>query len=327
VICRICKSSQAKKIGEVQYYSAFRFEVLDCKECGSRFTPHLEHIYDTLHSNATSCYGLQVELACKAKAFFDNRDLTGLRRELCVSSKTRFIIESVDGCPKAARLLEVGCSRGYLTSYFILAGFDILGTDISKSVLDAARRDFGPFFADANSPGVSGRSPYDLIYHTGTIGCVSDPVEMTRSLLRMLKPQGKLIFNAPNVTACWLRGQPWIDFAPPPDVVTLYKPGFWTRFFSDEAFVTEVVENCQPQESMRIWLRRHSARWRPPRLAVLSNSLAYYKSGPTATPRPLGRARSLIEGKLGSVAYMLGVDSLVPAQPTPFGLFVTMTKK
>jgi SAM-dependent methyltransferase len=311
----------------VEYYSTFRFEVFDCKECGSRFTEHLENIYETLHVNAASCYGLQLELASKAKALFDKRDLTGLRRELCSSSKTRFIIESVDSYPKTARLLEVGCSRGYLTSYFILAGFDILGTDISKSVLDAAQRDFGAFFADANSPRVSRRAPYDVIYQIGTIGCVSDPIEMTRSLLRMLKPEGKLIFNAPNVAACWLRGQLWIDFAPPPDVVTLYRPGFWTRFFSDEAHVTEVVEKCQAHESMRIWLRRHSTRWRPPRVAALSESLGYYKCGPTATPRPLGRTRDLMERKVAALAYMLGLGSLVAPEPTPFGLFVTLTKK
>jgi SAM-dependent methyltransferase len=251
-------------IGEVEYYSGYRFAIYDCAGCRCRFTEHLDAIYEALHSNASSCYGLQLEMARTSKELFDDQDIVGLKRQLCVNPKYKFIIESIDDYPKTARILELGCSRGYLTSYFIAAGYDIIGADVSASVIDSAKADFGPYFFEATSPAIADRSPYDVIYHIGTIGCVADPIGLTCSLLRMLKPGGKLLFNAPNVNACWLKGQLWLDFAPPPDVVTLYMPGFWSRFFSIEAYVFEEIENCPPEYSLHVGLRKLIRRWRPP---------------------------------------------------------------
>jgi SAM-dependent methyltransferase len=325
--CRICGSPRVTRVGEVEYYPTYKFDVYDCGDCCCRFTQHLETVYESLHSNAGSCYGLQLEAASRAKKLFDENDLAGLRMELCSSSKSRFVIESIDRYPRSARLLEMGCSRGYLTSYFILAGFDVLGADISPSALGAARSYFGSFFADALSSTIVDRAPYDVIYHIGTIGCVSDPVALTRSLLRMLKPGGKLLFNAPNALACWLKGQLWIDFAPPPDVVTLYEPGFWARLFSDEAIVTVEVEKCPPDYSLRIWLRKFAYCWQLPRKESIDQSLTYYKHGPAELPSAVSKLRRIIERGTLSFSSTLRLTSLVPCQPTPFGLFVTLTKK
>lgn len=143
----------------------------------------------------------------------------------------------------------------------------------------------------------------------------------------MLKPGGKLLFNAPNALACWLKGQLWIDFAPPPDVVTLYEPGFWTRFFSDEAFVTEEIENCPADYSLRIWLRKYMYRWRPPRTRSLNDGVGYYRDGPPQEPGALPSLRSAIEKGVLKIGFKLGAMSLVPSQAAPFGLYVTLTKK
>jgi SAM-dependent methyltransferase len=325
--CRICGSPSVTPVGEVEYYPTYRFEVFDCGDCCCRFTQHLESVYESLHSNASSCYGLQLEMASRAKKLFDEGDLVGLRQDLCASPKNRFVIETIDRYPRSTRLLEIGCSRGYLTSYFILAGFDVVGVDISASALGAASSYFGPFFVDAMSSTIEDRAPYDVVYHIGTIGCVSDPVALTRSLLRMLKPGGKLLFNAPNALACWLKDQVWLDFAPPPDVVTLFAPGFWKRLFSDEACVTEVVENCHSDDSLRIWLRKFAYRWQPPRIESINQSLVYYKQGPPQLPGAVSKLRRIVERGTLSFSSRFGLRSFVPSLPTPFGLFVTLTKK
>src|SRR5262249_13624060 len=162
--CRICYGLKAARVGEVEYYRGKAFDVFDCAECRCRFTSHDDSVYEALHSNESSCYGLQAELALRAKHFFDQDDLVGLKQELCSSSKNAFIIESLQHIPKSARLLEMGCSRGYLTSYFILAGFDVLGADISASALSAAQVNFGPFFEEHNFHRIRDDAPYDAIY-------------------------------------------------------------------------------------------------------------------------------------------------------------------
>jgi len=85
-------------------------------------------------------------------------------------------------------------------------------------------------------------SGYDVIYHVGVIGCVADPIGLTTELLRMLRPGGKLLFNAPNRGGLHLNGQLWLDSAPPPDLVTLFPETFWKRRFSDVANVVERAE-------------------------------------------------------------------------------------
>jgi len=76
--------------------------------------------------------------------------------------------------------------RGYLTSHFILKGYSVLGADVSPSALEGGRAAFGDHFAMADSEAVRSRSPYDVIYHTGMIGFVANPLELTKTLLGMM---------------------------------------------------------------------------------------------------------------------------------------------
>jgi SAM-dependent methyltransferase len=267
-------------------------------------------------------------MAERVKRFFDDRDLAGLRQELSSNSKYAFVIREIEKLPsKNARILEVGCSRGYLTSYSILAGYDAIGVDISETALSAATRDFGLFFFLASSGAVGDKRPYDLIYHIGTIGCVSDPLRLTDWLLTLLKPGGKLIFNAPNREGCYQRGQLWIDFAPPPDVTALYMPGFWANSFPKIVYGSEDVERCSPGESFLIWLRRTFCKWRVPTATPLDQSLSRYKWGQIRGPNLAHKMWSHLERNALRIASSLRVLSLFPEQPTPFGIFVTLVKK
>jgi 2-polyprenyl-3-methyl-5-hydroxy-6-metoxy-1,4-benzoquinol methylase len=326
MICRVCGSANVNHLGRVQYYREISHEIYDCGDCRSRFTQHCE-VAESMHANPNSGYGIYRDLAQKVKWLFDAKNLNGLRAELGTLSKYKFIINAVTPYPKDARFLEVACSRGYLTSYFILAGRDVIGTDISKSAVAAAKANFGSHFFTNNDPTIAEREPYDVIYHVGAIGCVENPVSLTRSLLNMLKPGGKLLFNAPNARACWLRGQLWIDFAPPPDVVTLYTPGFWTRTFSSDAFVREEVENLSPEESFLVGLRKIMRRWKPPPAGSIETSITQYRQPSDQVQTPFERAWGAAERCALRPAKMIGAVSYAPLQPSPYGIYVTLTKR
>jgi SAM-dependent methyltransferase len=326
--CRICGSTKTRVLGEVEYYSGFAWPIADCQECRCRFTRHDDKVYDYLHLNARTTYGTYREMAASCKKSFHNKDLARLKRDLLSIAKYRFVIESVEGLQRNdVRLLEVGCSRGYLTAYFILAGYDIAGSDVSAEALASAREAFGDCFFTAESPDLARKAPFDAIYHVGTIGCVGSPLEFTRRLLTMLKPGGRLLFNAPNADSCCLKDQLWIDASPPPDVVTLFRPGFWKRFFSDVTDVVEEIETEPPERSFAIVLRKLACRWRPPTAVALEESYSDFK-GPRTRSKTLGdRLWNLVERgtiKLGKCTRSLG---LTRRQPSPFGLFVTMTRR
>jgi SAM-dependent methyltransferase len=326
--CRVCGASDTTEIGEVEYYLGFPWKISDCLACSCRFTNHDESIYNWLHSHSASIYGIYRDLAEKCRYLFEQGDLSGLKRELCKTTKYKFVIEAVQEQARSSRLLEVGCARGFLTSFFILAGYDITGCDLSPDALVGAREAFGDHFILADSAAIQDRAPYDVIYHVGTIGCVGDPLCLTRDLLRLLKPGGQLLFNAPNADSCWLKGQLWIDAAPPPDVVTLFRRGFWRKYFSSVADVAEEVEMCPPDLAFEIGLTNFfGRRWRSPRPQPLDASVNDYQQ---RRPENDNRKKSLCylfeRGSL-KMGRAIHLSQLAPQQPTPFGLYVKMTKK
>ena len=114
--CRICGSGSVTKAGEVEFYVGYNWPIYDCAACGCAFTLHDNSAYELLYSEKSSCYSRYIVQSDACKARFDAGDIEGLRAELFKASKYQFIVEEVANEPKDARLLEIGSSRGHLTS-------------------------------------------------------------------------------------------------------------------------------------------------------------------------------------------------------------------
>jgi len=320
--CRVCGSAAVTSVGRAEFYSGFPAPIWDCRNCGCRFTKDFPPVHDVLHTKASSSYSLYRDMAKTSKKYFDHGDLQRLRDSVGVHRKYTFVLDAIDKMPKQTSILEVGCSRGHMTSYFILSGRKILATDISPHAVKAAERDFGKYFALADSSIIAERAPYDVIFHIGTIGCVSDPIGFTRSLLDLLRPGGRLLFNWPNAAACWLDGQLWINGAYPPGTLTLFREGFWARHFAEEAEVVETVEPCTPAQSALIAVEQFAGqKWTVPQ------------------PVPIEAGIDDLRGDRGEpkTALWLNIARLIrrlpksllrhaPTRPDPSSL-ATMTKK
>jgi hypothetical protein len=147
---------------------------------------------------------------------------------------------------------------------------------------------------------------------------------MTRELLAMLKPGGRLLFNAPNRNACVLQDQLWVDLAPPPDLVTMYRPGYWRKYLGDLAEVVEEIEYEPPQRNLIIIFRKLAGRrWKRPLPIALSES--------SRVSAPAEGLIDIVFKNVERVVLRIGswtrLDRLAPAQPTEFGLLVTMRKR
>ena len=322
--CRICHSPEVSSVGEVEFLVGYNCPIWDCAACGCRFTAHEHATYDELHSEPGSFYGRYRELAATCKPVFDNKDLEGLRAELSRVAKYKFIIDELAALDRNAQILEIGCARGFLTSYFILGGWRILGIDASLDALRGATELFGVYFAPERSPEIKARAPYDAIYHAGTIGCVADPIGMTEELHDLLKPGGRLLFNAPNRDACSQSDQLWFGSAPPPDLVTLFAPGFWSKHFARSADVFESVETVDSDMSFKMFLRRlFRKRWRHPTPTSLETS-GQASRIPAPTAESLWNVFERLATKLGRLT---GLSRLVSEHPSEYGLFVTMQRR
>lgn len=321
VTCRVCKATGIVKVGCLEFYAGYPWSIFDCSGCGCRFTRHENQVYDLLHSETGSRYASYRQHAEQCQAHFERRDLDGLRHVLAKTSKFRFIIDELSGLDRDAKLLEIGCARGSLTSFFILGGWRVTGVDVSEAAVASASRAFGDRFLLAGAPEIAAGAPYDAIYHVGTIGCVNDPIGMTRELLSMLRPGGRLLFNAPNRAACWAPDQLWFESAPPPDLVTMFPSGFWESMFGQVADIVLEVEERDAYESSRLVVRRALGRsWRAPVPVTVKED-----GRPPAAPRRAGDlAWEFVERALAKAARLTGSSRLAARLPAEYGVFVRM---
>lgn len=323
--CRVCGSARLVPAGHVEYFQGYDWPVWDCAACGCRLTRHDPVVHDRFHaSGAISYYSDYRVLAATCQALFAAGRRDDLRATLARTAKYQFIIEKLGPPDRSLKVLEIGCARGFLTSCFILDGWNITGVDVSPEAVNAAKAAFGDHFVLDTDPALAAGAVYDVIYHVGMIGCVSDPLGLTRDLLARLRPGGRLLFNAPNRGALHLRGQVWLDSAPPPDLVTLFPEGFWRQHFGECAVVTERVETVPPVKATELGLRSLLLRrWQPPEAKPLAPAGAQGHAW-SQTAGPLG---AFIERAALKVARTTGLTALAPHRPTDFGLFVEMTKR
>lgn len=305
--CRICGSDNSSIVVHYQPYSDYATDVFDCLDCGCRFTLHDPSIYEKLH-RSSSTYSDHRKVQMAIDKLFRAGKNEALESRISADSRNRFILEQLSGLPDGAKLLEVGCSRGYLTAALLLRGYDVLGVDISPSALEAAQSSFGNHFVTPDDSRVNFGAPYDAIYHVGTIGCLEDPIGVTRMWLSMLKPGGILVFNAPNRQICDVLKIPWSFSTPPPDLVTLFAPKFWENQFSDIALSTVNVENATPEFSAMVilvpWLLRRRRR------SLLNRSL-------------LDSVSSKFGSLVGRVGGKIGITRALPAE---YGIYVTLRR-
>lgn len=311
--CRICGSTSVSAGRRFRPYTDFETTLYDCNDCGCRFANRDEFIYEQLHSSK-STYAAHEDMGMQAKAFFDRRDVRGLAEFLRKTEKNRFILDHLDSVRDCNRVLEFGCSRGYLSSYAIMLGKEFYGIDVSETALAAARANFGDHFHPESLAATFPDGHFDCIFHVGTIGCVDDPIGFIKNQIRLLRRGGILLFNAPNLDVCHALDLEWLTGTTPPDLVTLFPSGFWTRQFSCLADVSVRVAIDSPLISFR--RRRHARFDYYSRGASLFNVAAA-----VARVSPAKRAMRHAARAIGRLLLPVGPFAPLPQE---FGVYVRM---
>ena len=244
--------------------------------------------------------------------------------------KFSFIIEFIENQRDIHKILEIGCSKGYLSAYFKSRGYDITGVDISSSAIEFAKKRFGDFFFAKDSQLILDKKPYDIIFHAGTVGCVESPARMTRELLNMLKPGGFLIFNAPNVMACKKQGDLWVSGTSPPDLVTLFHKDFWMNNFSDLADVELSYAEISATQSLRqhAQRKRGSSRHFRRENEIFSDTDSYSKDFfYRNTSNKLSFLRNSIKFFINKTFFSTIITSILPKYELEFGMYVVMKRR
>lgn len=123
--------------------------------------------------------------------------------------------------PRAWRVLELGCSKGFFVEEAVASGFDAVGVDVSEVALEHGRQrglEGRLFAADARSPlpepcgqGFDVVAAWELLEH------MDSPAEFLEQAASHLRPGGWVVGSTPNGDSTWVDvlGPRWHGFGIP----------------------------------------------------------------------------------------------------------------
>jgi cyclopropane fatty-acyl-phospholipid synthase-like methyltransferase len=174
--CHLCGSKTGKIVAKAQ---DMRFEcfghdknIHECDECG----------LSQLHSPWTD-----EELDNLYKQYWSKPDFKGQTRKIKISKYLENHLQKDD------KVLEIGCGWGDNVHHLRKKGFDVIGLDKDPQVCDNEKilnfdfRKYAP------------KEKYDMIYGIHLLEHIREPVEFIEQVLGLLKPEGRFLFEIPNM--------------------------------------------------------------------------------------------------------------------------------
>lgn len=108
----------------------------------------------------------------------------------------------VAAVPSGARVLDVGCSTGYLAALLAARGHEVIGIEVDPAAAAAARErgGFDVVLGSAADPADLDRAPgtFDAILCGDVLEHLADPGAVLRALRGRLAPGGVLVASLPN---------------------------------------------------------------------------------------------------------------------------------
>jgi SAM-dependent methyltransferase len=107
------------------------------------------------------------------------------------------------GVPEGGRVLDLGCATGELSVALSMAGFEVVGLDVSPAMLRRARRKTRglsrpPMFqpGDLNEPLLFRAGAFDCVLCANALQCVKRPAALLHEARRALRRGGRLALVA-----------------------------------------------------------------------------------------------------------------------------------
>lgn len=159
-------------------------------------------------------------------------------------------LKQIEALHKGAgkQLLDVGCSLGVFVSFAIQRGYAAQGVELSQETGQYARDHMGlpVFIGTLNDAGYSDQS-FDIITLWDVLEHVPDPVEFLTDIKRILRPDGILAIQSPNIQSSMvsLLGERW-NWWTIPDHIWHFSPNALQRLLTTCGFKVAVAYTWEP---------------------------------------------------------------------------------
>lgn len=184
--CNFCGSKENNVYDELE-----NWKIVKCNNCGFTFTnprPTLESL--------PQYYAEEYFKDERHRAKFYNEDSTV---KVINQDYTNRIQDVENYVPKRGSVLEIGCARGGFLSKLRDRGWEIEGVEISQDACNLAKELYGidqfcGVFAEYQTT-----KKFDVICMYQTLEHVPDPKEVLEKAYQMLKPNGVVVVEIPNI--------------------------------------------------------------------------------------------------------------------------------
>jgi len=198
--CVICGGCNCKVI--FKNYPGFVentfFDIWKCNDCDSHFiitTNEIKKIYEIIYSNAnTFGYDRYYRYATNVKKT-DNP-----LKFLAFNESTYYPVYEFLKGKVHLKILEVGCSYGYLSYALHKSGFNVQAIDIANDAINYARKNFGDYYFNMNINDYSKQTneKFDLIIATEVIEHLEEPNDFLDTCISLLKQEGNILLTTPD---------------------------------------------------------------------------------------------------------------------------------
>lgn len=135
------------------------------------------------------------------------------REELGRRLSAKIILKRLKRFKKRGKVLDIGCATGFLLDEAKKDGWDVYGVELSKWASECAKKDFGldVFCGSLKDAGFSNNF-FDAVIMMDAIEHLTNPKEMLKEIRSVLKPDGVLCINTPDINSLIskvLKGRWW----------------------------------------------------------------------------------------------------------------------
>ena len=190
VPCPFCGSAREHELERFGF--EHRYTYRRCLDCGLAYQSP-RPVYDSeFIETAYEVYGSHNE------AFWKEGKLTPFG-EVVYQDYAHILKELERHLGRKGRLLEVGSNTGFFLKVAQDLGWTAIGVEISHSMAELAKRDFGVHAISADWVKVDFTEAFDVAYSSHVIEHVPDPAAWMKRFREVLRSDGILCLSVPNM--------------------------------------------------------------------------------------------------------------------------------
>ncbi|KPA13157.1 type 12 methyltransferase [Candidatus Magnetomorum sp. HK-1] len=223
VPCCCCGSSESsifiKEAKELYIGMHDKFDIVRCTNCGLIYTNPRPTIETIGHFYPDSANYYNMSLSDPSSLLFKNERLLDIianhfnypfpsKRSKIITNllnkyyKNKILMNHIPPFVKHGKLLDIGCSWGAYLYKMQDLGWDVYGIETNEKAVDFAKKKLGlkNIFCGSIHEVELKKDYFNVIRMGMVLEHMHNPVEIIKTLSLLIKPNGLLVLNVPNVS-------------------------------------------------------------------------------------------------------------------------------